>query len=118
MTPRFQDLADHEHVRHVDFSRRMGPRELWSVVNQAPLYAGEYWIARWIKVADLIRSTLHVPGHVAEFGSWQGAKLLLMAKLLRIFDPHSVKRVHAFDSFEGLQTYSAQDGPPEQYRSH
>ena len=35
---------------------------------------------------------------------------MLMAKLLRIYDPHGAKVVHCFDSFEGLTEFTVQDG--------
>jgi len=92
-------------------SAKYGERELWSIIDHWPLYCGIANLARSIAVADLLRSTLPVPGHVAEFGSWRGANLLLLAKLLRIFDPHGSKLTHCFDSFEGLDTFSAKDGP-------
>jgi hypothetical protein len=92
------------------FSQQTGPRELWSVLDHWPLYVGTGNLSRFLAIADLLRSTLDVPGHVAEFGSWRGANLMFMAKLLRIYDPHGCKEVHCFESFEGLATFSAEDG--------
>ena len=92
------------------FSKKTGPHELWSMIDHWPLYAGTANIGRFIAISDMLRSTLTVPGHVAEFGSWRGANLLFMAKLLNIFDPHGSKTVHCFDSFEGLTTFNAEDG--------
>lgn len=54
-------------------------------------------------IADILRETLDVPGHVAEFGSWRGANLMLITKLPRIYDPHGSKQVHCFESFAGLE---------------
>lgn len=61
--------------------------------------------------------TSDVPGHVAEFGCFRGANLLHLAKLLRIFDPHSMKRVCGFDHFAGLTTFAAEDGRATEMRS-
>jgi hypothetical protein len=61
-------------------------------------------------IADLLRGTLTIPGHVAEFGSWRGANLLFLAKLLRIFDAQGGKQVHCFEGFEGLGTFTPADG--------
>ena len=94
-------------------SDRHGPQELWSVIDHWPRYCSIDNLARFLALADLFRSTLSVPGHLAEFGSWQGTSLLYLAKLLRIYDPHGSKVVHCFDSFEGLTELSAQDGDPE-----
>ena len=117
MAARFYDMRAEQVERYQEFSRKLGPRELWSVALQASLYVDEYAIARSVAIADLLRTTLDVPGNVAEFGTWQGANLLYMAKLLRIYDPHSPKRVHCFDSFEGLQTFGPEDGPATAFRS-
>ncbi len=92
------------------FSAKYGERELWSVIDHWPLYCGIANLGRSLAISDLLRSTLGVPGHVAEFGSWRGANLLLLAKLLRIFDPHGSKVVHCFESFEGLSTFVPEDG--------
>lgn len=85
--------------------------DLWSVIDHWPLFAGVYSISRFLAIAKLVERSLSVPGHVAEVGSWRGANLLFMAKLLRILEPNSNRQVHAFDAFQGLQTFSAEDGP-------
>src|SRR5207244_836812 len=65
-------------------SDQVGPRELWSLIDHWPLYVGIGNLSRWIAILDLVRSTRSVPGHLAEFGSWRGANVMFMAKLLRI----------------------------------
>lgn len=97
-------LAERKRV-----SAKYGPRELWSVADAWPLYCGVSNLARTLAIADVVRASLKVPGHIAEFGSWRGANLLYMAKLLRIMDPHGGKIVHGFDSFRGLTEFRAQD---------
>lgn len=92
------------------FSEVSGPRELWSVIDHWPLYVGTGNLSRFMAISDMVRETLDVPGHVVEFGSWRGANLMFMAKLLRIYDPHGCKLVHCFESFQGLETFSTQDG--------
>ncbi len=96
--------------RRQALSKELGPQELWSMIDHWPLYAGIANVARFLTNADLVRSTLDVPGHIAEFGSWRGANLMLMAKVLEIFDPAGCKQVFCFDSFEGLQTFAPEDG--------
>lgn len=117
MVARFHDLSEAYLQRYLELSASTGPVELWSVIHQYALYADEYALARSVKIADLLRATLDVPGNVVEFGSWHGANLLYLAKMLRIFDPHSAKRVHAFDSFEGLETFTPEDGAASRFRS-
>jgi len=90
-------------------SEKYGKRELWEVIDPWPLYCGISNLAIKLSIADLLRSTLGVPGHVAEFGSWRGDNLLFMAKILRIYDPYGSKLVHCFDSFEGLTEFSKED---------
>lgn len=95
--------------RRKKISEKYGSRELWSVIDHWPLYCGISNLARFLAISDLVRRSLAVPGHIAEFGSWRGANLLFMAKLLRILDTNGCKGVHCFDSFEGLQTFRPQD---------
>jgi macrocin-O-methyltransferase TylF-like protien len=96
--------------RRKSLSAKYGERELWSIIDHWPLYCGIANLGRSLAISDLLRSTLTVPGHVAEFGSWRGANLVFLAKLLRIFDPHGSKLVHCFESFEGLSTFVPEDG--------
>ncbi len=98
-------------------SEKYGARELWSIADHWPLYVGVANLARFMAMADLLDRTLAVPGHVAEFGTWRGANLMLLAKLLAIYDPQGNKQVHCFDSFEGLQTFAPQDGNAEGRRA-
>lgn len=97
-------------TRRKELSAKYGERELWSVMDHWQLYCGIANLARALAISDLLRSTLEVPGHVAEFGSWRGANLMLLAKLLRILDPQGSKQVHCFESFEGLSTFVPKDG--------
>lgn len=41
-------------------------------------------------------------GNIAEFGSWRVSVLLMMAKVLRIYDPQGSKNIHYFKSFERM----------------
>lgn len=97
-------------------SDKYGPRDLWSVIDHWGLYCGIGNLSRAVAVQDLLRGVLGVPGHLAEFGSWRGANLLYLAKLLRIFDPLGQKQVHCFESFEGLQTFTSADAAAERTR--
>lgn len=90
-------------------SQEKGPQEIWSVIDHWPLYVGIRNLAHFMAISDLLRSTFNIPGHIAEFGSWRGANLMFLTKLLKIYDPLSSKIVHCFDSFEGLTTFSTED---------
>jgi len=92
-----------------NFAEKFDKKNLWEIIDQWPLYCGVSNLAFRLSVIDLLRSTLDVPGHVVEFGSWKGSNVLLMAKILKIFDPMGSKLVHCFESFEGLKTFSEND---------
>ena len=92
------------------YSEKTGERELWSAIDHWPLYVGVSNLARYMAIWELLRSTLEIPGHVAEFGSWRGSNLLFMTKLLKIYDPMGSKVVQCFGRFEGLRTCSDEDG--------
>jgi hypothetical protein len=96
-------------TERASISKKYGPRELWSIIDHWPLYCGLSNLARFVAILEIVRRSLPVPGHIAELGSWRGANLLFIAKLMRIFDPNGSKEVHCFDSFEGLQTFSEKD---------
>jgi hypothetical protein len=90
-------------------SERYGARELWSVTDHWPLYAGIGNIARMLAIYEILKAQCGVPGDIAEFGSWRGSNLMFMAKVMAILDPMSPKQIHCFESFEGLSQFSAQD---------
>jgi len=107
---KFNTLDERYLNQRRSFSEHSGPRELFSVIDHWPLYVGTGNLARFIAISDILRETLAVPGHIVEFGSWTGANLMFMAKLLRIYDSWGCKQVHCFESFAGLETFTAQDG--------
>jgi len=107
---KFAAIDDRYLTKRRSFSQESGPRELWSVIDHWPLFVGLGNLQRCMAISDMLRNTLLVPGHIAEFGSWRGSNLLFMAKLLIIYDPHGCKQVHCFESFAGLETFSTQDG--------
>ena len=103
--------TDHNYLKkRKELSQKTGKRELWNVIDHWPLYVGIGNLARMLAIEQLFRQSLKVPGHLAEFGSWRGANLMLLAKMLKILDPNSSKKVHCFESFEGLKTFVPKDG--------
>jgi len=97
-------------ARRQAFAVDIGKPDLWHFVDHFGLYAGTQTIATYLAVHDLVRQTLNVPGHVMEFGSHHGAKLMFMAKVLELYSSNSIKKVFGFDSFEGLRTFNKADG--------
>jgi hypothetical protein len=81
----------------------------WNYVDPWPLYCGMANLSRNVAIMNLVREVLDVPGDIAEFGCYRGANLMLMAKLMHLYDPHGSKQVHGFDGFDGLQTFTDSD---------
>lgn len=92
------------------FADELGPVPLWTAIDAWPLYVGSGNLARTMVIADLLRETAEVPGDIAEFGIWRGATTMLMAKLVKMWEPQGSRVIHGFDSFEGLTEFSAKDG--------
>lgn len=93
-----------------DLAEKIDKPWLWEHIDHWPLYVGKANLGRFMAISEIVKQSLSVPGHIAEFGSWKGANLMFMAKLLNLWDPHGNKIVHCFDSFEGLTTFTNQDG--------
>ena len=74
------------------------------LVHQFPLMTGAENIARYLSLYELYKMTMGVAGNVAEVGVWNGATLLYLAKLGRIFEPHSYTMAHGFDWFQGMHS--------------
>src|SRR5690242_16141810 len=103
---KFDKSREAYRARRAEVTQLLGERKVFDVADHWALYAGTTNLARSIAISDLLRSTLSVPGHVAEFGTWRGANTMFLAKLLKIFDALGQKEVHAFDSFEGLTQFA------------
>lgn len=84
-------------------------------VYEWPLFCSRSTTAKYFAIHNLFRSVLDVPGHIIEFGCYRGANLIFLGHLLQTYAPNGFKRIHAFDSFEGLQTIEDKD-VAEQFR--
>jgi len=92
------------------FSKKFGERELFEIIDSWPLYCGTQNLARFLYIYDIFREIENIPGDIAEFGSWKGANIIFLSKLLEIYHAKSNKRTHCFEGFEGLQTFHEKDG--------
>ena len=110
---KFKEIDKKYLKKRKEISKKYGAQELWDVIDQWPLYCGISNLARFLSIAHIIKDSLKVPGHVAEFGSWKGANLLYIAKIVCIYDHLGPKLVHCFDSFEGLNAFDVKDGKGE-----
>lgn len=90
-------------------AKDIGFANLFEWIDQFGLYAGVQSIAKALAVYELIKLTRNIPGDIIEFGCWKGGNLMLMAKILQVIQPNTIKQVYGFDSFEGLQTFSKED---------
>jgi hypothetical protein len=106
---KFKKIDDDYLFQRKEFSIKYGKRDVWEVIDQWPLYVGNFNLKRVLAIYELLKTTLSVPGHVAEFGSWKGSNVMFMAKVLNMIDPFSNKLVYSFDSFEGLTQFHEKD---------
>lgn len=86
-------------------------------IDQFGLFGGWVTISRMLFNYELVKRVLTVPGHIAEFGCWNGANLSYIAKLMKIFEPHSSRMVYGFDSFKGLTEFDQKDGEASRLHS-
>jgi hypothetical protein len=106
---KFADRDQRYFERRSAFAERLKWPMLYEIVDQWPLYVGTGNLARTLAIIELFSLTMDVPGDIAEFGVWKGSTSSLLAKVLAIKDPHSPKKIHLFDSFEGLTAFSDED---------
>jgi len=91
-------------------SEHLGRMEIFEVVDHFGLYSGTQTIGRFLFIYELMKEAIGIPGDIVEFGCWKGSNLLFMAKVMSLLQPNSIKQVYGFDSFEGLQTFTDEDG--------
>jgi hypothetical protein len=91
-----------EWARHLQAFQRQASRREW---QQLLFYV------------ETIERILDVPGDVAEFGVASGVSFLSFARCLEIhergYDHKERRRLHGFDSFDGLPELAAQDRSPQ-----
>jgi len=89
---------------------KFGIRPL-DAVKLFPVLARRQWLKRFLAHAQLFRSTLEVPGDIAEIGVFRGLGLLTWANLL---EAHCIgdrtKTVYGFDNWEGFSQLAPEDG--------
>jgi len=80
---------------------------LFDFIDHWPLYAGVQNISRYLYIYETLKTLNNIEGDIVELGSWKGANLLWMAKVQSFLG--SNKRIHCFDSFQGLTEFSVHD---------
>lgn len=118
-----EDWKDKFHTRdqlylgkRKEFEKSINQDGLFKVIDQFGLFAGTQTLAKSFCIYEIMKKIQDVPGDIIEFGCWHGANLLLIAKILSLLEPHSSKHIYAFDSFEGLQTFSKLDPKIQDYK--
>lgn len=66
-----------------------------------PVFVGSVNLARFLSLVRAFEATQQISGHVADFGTYKGGSFFTLAKLVKIFEPHSNTQVHGFDWFKG-----------------
>lgn len=98
---KFSSLDDVAKKQRSDFYKDRHIDARFAVDNW-PLLLGEVPMGIFLARFELLKRTLDIPGHIVEFGSFNGTHLVYMAKMLNLLSPHTLKKVYGFDSFEGL----------------
>ena len=98
------------------FAESIGQPALFEFIDHWQMYVGQENLSRFLTIYEIVREIATVPGDVVELGSWQGANLLGMAKVLRHLELDSTKSLYSFDSFEGLTKPAIEDDFDENLR--
>jgi hypothetical protein len=93
--------------KRMQFANNLGFTKLFNFIDHWPLYAGIQNIGRFLFIYESLKSVVDIPGDIIELGSWKGANLVWLAKCQVAFGGD--KKVHCFDSFEGLTEFSVND---------
>jgi len=72
-------------------------------IHQFPLFTGHVNMARYLALYESFKMVQGIAGNYADVGTFRGASLLWIAKLIKLFEPYSTSQVHAFDWFMGHQ---------------
>lgn len=98
------------------FAEKLGEPGLFEYIDQWQIYVGQQNLSRFLTIYEVVREIAEVPGDIVELGSWQGANLLGIAKVLRHLGQDTSKTLYSFDSFEGLTKPALEDNFDEDLR--
>lgn len=86
----------------------------FEIVQNFPVFTSRRNIARFLSHYELFQKQVNLPGVIIDLGIYRGASTFTWAKLCEIFCPTDIlKKVYAFDSFEGFPSISEHDGKPD-----
>ncbi len=81
----------------------------WSSFNDFLLYGAPDRFAKILSRYELFRKVVRIPGDIVECGVLKGTGVLFWAKLIRIFNPLSLRKVVGFDTFAEFPATSETD---------
>lgn len=64
-----------------------------------PCFVGAKDLGRFLSLAECYKKTLGIAGHMAEVGVFRGAVSMFLAKLVLLYEPHTITQMHGFDWF-------------------
>ncbi|WP_394846373.1 TylF/MycF family methyltransferase [Pendulispora brunnea] len=107
--PKFSKL-DTDFIAKRNAFFESNPVDAKFAVDNWSLFLGTVPMGTFLARYELLKKIVDVPGHVLEFGVFNGSNLLFMAKILRLLAPHDLRKLYGFDTFEGLQEFNSKDG--------
>ncbi len=107
---KFQSIdADYFKERKI-FGEKHKDMDFWHIADNWPLFSGYVNMGRSLAIYELLKQVINISGHLIELGTWNGANLMYMSKIIHLLSPHSLTEIYGFDSFEGLKQFSEKDG--------
>ena len=91
------------------FAEKCGFPPLFDYIDHWQIYVGKENLSRFLTIYETLKEISHVKGDIVELGSWKGANLLGIAKILNFLTQDYPRSICSFDSFEGLTRPSKSD---------
>lgn len=93
---RYTEWLETQNVSVMDF-----------LLNSA-CYINDMQLNRMFTIYELYKMVSGIAGHIAEVGVFKGAGSMLLAKMVKLFEPEAFTCVHGFDSFTGKSSNPAE----------
>jgi hypothetical protein len=93
--------ADEKYFNYIDWLENQNNFSERDLLFHFPAFVGSVNLARFLSLFKAFEATQHISGHLGDFGTYKGGSFFTLAKLVRIFEPHSNTQVHGFDWFKG-----------------
>jgi len=83
----------------------------YDIAQNFPVFTNRRNLARFISHYEAFKDIIELPGSIIDLGVYKGASTFTWAKLCEIFCQTDIlKKVYAFDTFEGFPSISIEDG--------